>query len=225
MRIENVIMRVVAVSAPVPTAWLVGQSTFTLMGFPLPVAIAAALTVEGLGFVAVNTVNEMIEFNRHINSVEAGQKMHAPVRQAAAVAALYAATAAIMTVMLHIVPALVPYAPLPFIVMMGSVGWLYALRQDHEARVSKWGAGRSQAKAIRSANKKIRSSGRSVRSAVARVRSSAARALVPCRYAGAGCSQSGSQNAMNAHARACKFKPVESPAAAFEAIINKSKER
>jgi hypothetical protein len=35
---------------------------------------------------------------------------------------------------------------------------------------------------------------------------------IPCRYAGAGCELSGSQNAMNAHARHCKFKPTISSA-------------
>jgi hypothetical protein len=33
-------------------------------------------------------------------------------------------------------------------------------------------------------------------------------AIVPCRYAGAGCTRTGSQPAMNAHARACQFKPT-----------------
>lgn len=33
-------------------------------------------------------------------------------------------------------------------------------------------------------------------------------AIVPCRYAGAGCERTGSQPAMNAHARSCRFKPT-----------------
>lgn len=32
---------------------------------------------------------------------------------------------------------------------------------------------------------------------------------IPCRYTGAGCELSGTQNAMNAHAPHCKFKPIE----------------
>jgi hypothetical protein len=144
IKTEDVIMKIVAVLAPVPTAWLVGESTMTLEHFPLPVAVAAAATVEGLGFVAVNTVTEMIEFNRHINMIEANQKMHAPVRQAVGVVALYVATAIIMTVILHIAPVLIPYAPLPFIAMMVSVGWMYALRKDQAARVERWGKGRER---------------------------------------------------------------------------------
>lgn len=31
---------------------------------------------------------------------------------------------------------------------------------------------------------------------------------IPCRHAGAGCELTGSQNAMNAHARHCKFRPA-----------------
>lgn len=33
-------------------------------------------------------------------------------------------------------------------------------------------------------------------------------AIVPCRYAGAGCERTGTQPAMNAHARSCRFKPT-----------------
>lgn len=33
-------------------------------------------------------------------------------------------------------------------------------------------------------------------------------AMVHCRYEGAGCKRTGSQNAMNAHARSCEFKPT-----------------
>lgn len=33
-------------------------------------------------------------------------------------------------------------------------------------------------------------------------------AIVACRYAGAGCERTGNQQAMNAHARSCKFKPT-----------------
>lgn len=32
--------------------------------------------------------------------------------------------------------------------------------------------------------------------------------IVECKYAGAGCKRTGSQNAMNAHARSCEFKPT-----------------
>jgi hypothetical protein len=44
-------------------------------------------------------------------------------------------------------------------------------------------------------------SGRSAKSAKAS-------AIVSCRYAGAGCTRTGSQPAMNAHARACQYKPT-----------------
>jgi len=40
-----------------------------------------------------------------------------------------------------------------------------------------------------------------------RANRSKSQSKIPCRYAGAGCELIGSQNAMNAHARHCKFKP------------------
>ena len=124
---------------------MIGAATKVLMGFPLPVSIASAVTVEGLGFVSINTANEMREFNRHLNGAELKQKMQAPVAQAYGVAALYIITATLMTVVLHIAPGMVVYAPLPFIVMTVAGGWLYALRKEHTDRVAKWQEGRQAA--------------------------------------------------------------------------------
>jgi hypothetical protein len=41
-----------------------------------------------------------------------------------------------------------------------------------------------------------------------RAKKSKSQSLAACRYAGAGCEMKGSQNAMNAHARYCPFKPT-----------------
>lgn len=145
MKLDDRILQAIPLLAPVPTAWMIGVSTYTLMGFPVLVALASALTVEGLGFVSINTANEMREFNRHLNGAELKQKMQAPVWQAYGVAALYIVTATLMTVVLHIEPGMVQYAPLPFIVMTVSGAWLFALRKDHMERVAKWEAGRQSA--------------------------------------------------------------------------------
>jgi len=52
--------------------------------------------------------------------------------------------------------------------------------------------------------KKTRSAKPSGRSA----KPSEKQAIVHCRYEGAGCKRTGTQNAMNAHARSCEFKPT-----------------
>lgn len=142
---DDRIMSAIPLMAPVPTAWMIGLSTFELMGFPLPVAVVSALTVEGIGFVSINTANEMREFNRHLNAVESKQKMNAPTRQAYGVAGLYLTTATLMTVVLHIFPEMLKFAPLPFILMTAAGGWLWALRREHADRVAKWQEGRSKA--------------------------------------------------------------------------------
>ena len=143
--LDDMIMNAIPLMAPVPTAWMIGLSTHTIMDFPLPVAIISALTVEGIGFVSINTANEMREFNRHLNGAELKQKMQAPAWQAYGVSGLYVGTATLMTVVLHIVPSLADYAALPFILMAVAGGWLWALRRDHQDRVAKWQEGRSLA--------------------------------------------------------------------------------
>lgn len=145
MKLDDKIMSVIPLMAPVPTAWMIGVSTVTLMNFPLPVAVVTALTVEGIGFVSINTANEMREFNRHLNGVELKQKMQAPVWQAYGVAGLYLTTATLMTVVLHIVPTLTIFAPLPFILMTAAGGWLWALRREQADREEKWLEGRQSA--------------------------------------------------------------------------------
>jgi hypothetical protein len=145
VKLDDRIMSSIPLMSPVPTAWMIGEATFTLMHFPLPVAIISALTVEGLGFVSINTANEMREFNRHLNGAELKQKMQAPVGQAYGVAGLYLVTATLMTVALHINPSLVIYAPLPFILMTAAGGWLFALRKEHTERVAQWHAQRQAA--------------------------------------------------------------------------------
>jgi len=149
MKLDDRILQAIPLMAPVPTAWMIGVATQTIMGFPWPVSLISALTVEGLGFVSINTANDMREFNRHLNGVELKQKMQAPVWQAYGVAGLYLITATLMTVVLHIAPSLEVFAPLPFIVMTAAGGWLYALRKEHSARVEKWQIGRSSAKATK----------------------------------------------------------------------------
>ena len=143
--LDDMIMNAIPLMAPVPTAWMIGLSTYTIMDFPLPVAIISALTVEGIGFVSINTANEMREFNRHLNGAELKQKMQAPAWQAYGVSGLYVGTATLMTVVFHIVPSLADYAALPFILMAVAGGWLWALRRDHQDRFAKWQEGRSLA--------------------------------------------------------------------------------
>ena len=145
MKLDDRILQYIPLLAPVPTAWMIGVATRTIMEFPLPVSLASAITVEGLGFVSINTANEMREFNRHLNAIEVKQKMQAPVWQAYGVAGLYIVTATLMTVVLHIAPGMAVYAPLPFIVMTVAGGWLYSLRKEHSDRKEKWEAGRQAA--------------------------------------------------------------------------------
>ena len=138
MKLEEQVMKSIPLLAGVPTAWMVFDATANLMHFPLPVALASALTVEGIDFVAIRLAGEMREFNRHLDATELKQKMNAPEKQAYGVVALYVCTASLMTVVLHIAPEAVLYAPLPFIAMAVAGGWLYSLKSEHLDRVQQW---------------------------------------------------------------------------------------
>jgi hypothetical protein len=153
MKLEDRILQYLPLLAPVPTAWMVGTATFNVMQFPLAVAVISALVIEGLGFVAVNTAIQMRDFNRRLNVTERAQKMQASVGQAYAATALYTLVALIMTVLLHVFPILVIYAPIPFILMAVAGAWLYSLRADFSAKVWEKAQGREQVRMERAAKK------------------------------------------------------------------------
>jgi hypothetical protein len=153
MKIEDRVLQYLPLLAPVPTAWMVGVATATVLHFPLPIAIVSSLIIEGLGFVAVNTAMQMRDFNQRLSATEKTQKMQVPVAQAYAATALYIVVALAMTVMLHVFPQMVVYAPVPFIIMGVAGAWMYALRADFAAKVQERDTGRAQAKQTRADKK------------------------------------------------------------------------
>jgi hypothetical protein len=153
MKLEDRILLYLPLLAPVPTAWMVGVATVTVLDFPLPIAIISALVIEGLGFVAVNTAIQMRDFNQRLSATEKSQKMQVPVGQAYAATALYVVVALAMTVMLHVFPQTVAFAPIPFITMGIAGAWMYALRADFSAKVQERDKGRVQAKQARADKK------------------------------------------------------------------------
>ncbi len=162
MKIEDRILKYLPLLAPVPTAWMVGVATFTVLHFPFPVAVIAALVVEGLGFVAVNTAIQMRDFNRRLKADEIAKKMQVPVGQAYAATGLYMVVALVMTVLLHVFPNLVAYAPIPFVLMTVAGAWLYALRSDFEEKVKERDEGRELLKKEKADKKKIKEQGEQV---------------------------------------------------------------
>lgn len=156
MKLEDRILQYLPLLAPVPTAWMVGVATTDVMHFPLPVAITSALVIEGLGFVAINTAIQMRDFNHHLNVTE--QKFVMPVGQAYFATGLYMLVALVMTVLLHVFPLLVTYAPIPFVLMAVAGAWLYSLRADFAVKVQEREQGRAKAKQARD-EKKAQSEG------------------------------------------------------------------
>lgn len=153
MKLEDRILQYLPLLAPVPTAWMAGSATYEVMLFPIPVAVISALVIEGLGFVAVNTAIQMRDFNRRLNGVELAQKMRAPVGQAYLATGLYVVVALVMTVLLHVFPQTVIYAPIPFVLMAVAGAWLYSLRADFSAKVAEKEQGREQARQARADKK------------------------------------------------------------------------
>lgn len=143
MKFEQRILGSIPLLAPIPTAWMVYSACVNTLDFPTGIAIPAALVVEGLGFVAINLVNRMREFNRHLNAVEQKQNMSSPVSQAYAIAGLYVIVVLAMTTVLHTFPTMAIFAPIPFVFMSVAGAWLWSLYFDQLEREKIWLEGRN----------------------------------------------------------------------------------
>ena len=182
MSIEKAVLKYIPLLAPVPTAWMVGDASVTLLHFPVPVAISAACMVEGVGFAAINMVIRMREFNRHLDAVDSANKMHAPTWQAMIVAALYIIVVSLMEVVLHIIPALIVYSPLAFIGMVAAGGWLFGLSQDQDAREEKYSKRREEIKKEKERKKSERTAANSPKGATKSVASAKSAAGSASKY-------------------------------------------
>lgn len=147
MKLEDRILQYLPLLASVPTAWMVGAAVDGVMHLPVPVAVVSALATEGMGFVAINTAIQMRDFNQHLSATE--KKFIAPVGQAYLATGLYTLTVLVMTVLLHVFPLLVTYAPVPFVLMAVAGAWLYSLRADFSVKVTEREQGRAKARSAR----------------------------------------------------------------------------
>jgi len=135
MKLEQTVLRWLPLFGPVPIAWTVYDATTTLMGWPVPVAGAAALFVEGIGFSSINLAVRMRQFNSRLWKTEQ-TKFTAPTYFAVGAVALYALTALLLAVLLEVLPGLRVWSPVSFILMSITGGFLWSLYREQERRES-----------------------------------------------------------------------------------------
>lgn len=150
MKFEQTILRWLPLFGPVPIAWTVYDATTTLMGWPWPVAVAAALFVEGIGFSSINLAVRMRQFNTRLWEKEK-TKYTAPTYYAVWAVCLYALTALLLAVLLDVVPTLRAWSPVSFILMSITGGFLWSLYRDQDARESEHSNARASRRQRRSA--------------------------------------------------------------------------
>jgi len=119
--------------APVPTAWLVFESTRSELGWPTWVGAACAVLVESLGLGATFTAFEFASHNAGLR--EDDEQNHAPFRLAALMSGVYLATVIVLTVLLDVVPRLTAWAPVMFPLFGLCAYVILGARANHERRV------------------------------------------------------------------------------------------
>ncbi len=119
--------------APLPTAYLIGRSTYNHLHWPGWVAVVAAITVEALGLATTATAMELREWNAHKRKTDP----QAPAQLALGLVGLYFVTALGLTVALDIFPELSTYAPAIFPLLSLAGVTVLALRNDHRRRVER----------------------------------------------------------------------------------------
>lgn len=130
-RITDLIAGLAPWLAPIPTAYLVGRATLGALGWPLAVAICAALIVESLGLTATNTALALWQYNRQRRKTDPA----APFALAAGLVLAYVAVAVLLTVALDVTPSLARYAPAIWPALSLTGVTLLALRADHARRL------------------------------------------------------------------------------------------
>lgn len=134
-KIENALTEAAATIgpwlAPLPTAWLVGQSTLDHLRWPQVVAVIAGIVIELFGLAATGQALALYEYNKTRRKSDPA----APVAFAALLVAGYFAVAVTLTVILDIYPQSARFAPAIFPALsLAGVGIL-ALRYDHRKRL------------------------------------------------------------------------------------------
>jgi len=129
--IADYIARIVPVLAPIPTAFLVYDSTLHKLRWPQTICIAAGLVVELLGFSTINTAVLFWEHNRQVTK----EAQRAPLWLALVLVGLYLAVLTVLTVFLDTVPALAKGAALAFPVVSLAAITNWVLRLSHRLRV------------------------------------------------------------------------------------------
>jgi Flp pilus assembly protein TadB len=132
----NWIMRAIPALAPVPAMWSVYAAAEQKLDWPVPVAGAAALAVEGLGFASVNLAERMYTHNKSLRLDERTQKLEAPTGKAIAATGFYLIVVVAMIILVDVAPTATIFLPLafPFLGITGAAVWAMGSEQDERER-------------------------------------------------------------------------------------------
>lgn len=139
----NLIMRAIPALAPVPAMWSVFAAARDKLNWPDPVAAAAALAVEGLGFTSVNLAERMYTHNKSLRLDERAQKLEAPTGKAVTATAFYLIVVVAMIILVDVAPNATVFLPIafPFLGITGAAVWAMGTEQDDRERiVNEWRA-------------------------------------------------------------------------------------
>lgn len=134
MKATNIIMKSIPLLAPVPAMWSVYAAASNKLVWPQPIAIAAALTVEGLGFVSVNLAERMYTYNKGLRMDERAQKWLAPTWQAIVTTGVYLVVVLSMIVLMDIMPNITSFLPLAFPILGITGAAVWAMNNEQEER-------------------------------------------------------------------------------------------
>ena len=118
--------------APIPSAWFVGQASYTLLEVPAVVAVVVALVVELQGLALTHTALDFYRWNRDYQN--RSKKWQAPTWIPAALFGIYLLTTWSLAVLLKVWPDGAAYAPglFPLLALTGTVN--LALEASHAQR-------------------------------------------------------------------------------------------
>jgi hypothetical protein len=206
--VKKIINHALAIFSPlaaVPTGWAIYAGVTDRPAFPMwePAAIVGALAIITTSIAAGMLIVDILAYNQGMKNKAERESLSVSAVPALLVFGLCVVSEIVLSLLIVVIPGALSFGVLVFPLMTAAGVFALALRYGLQQREGERERIRSQKKSQKTAEASAGS-----RSAK---KKTAQRPLsdFSCRYAGAGCDRTfPSQNAANAHAKNCGFKPT-----------------
>jgi hypothetical protein len=205
----NILLAIFSPLAAVPTGWAIYAGVTEQPAFPMwePAAIIGAVAIITTSIAAGMLIMDILAYNQGMKNKTEREELSMPVWSAWAILAGCVLAEVTLSLLVVVIPGALSFGVLVFPLMSAAGVFAFTTRVSLQQRAADRERTRAEKKKPQPAAEATAQPAKS-RSAK-KPTTQPSLSDVPCPHAGAGCARSFlSQNAANAHAGRCKFKPL-----------------